>query len=285
MKKNNEVMGNYKKLFKEAIEELKTPGKRHKQIPNILTVLRLFAPCFIIPAAAVGNIPLTMSLAAGFGLTDMADGFIARHWKLTSELGKDLDALADKLFSGTLLLASSFINPLLLINVGLEMAIAGVNIYQKSKGKETASTMTGKIKTWALFALAGLGIIPGIHSSMINALSLGTAAMQALTINSYVIQYNNKSTPTNNHQEKKIKAQSITPIIESDKDKEYSKIISIDSLKDQSKEVEPEEFLEQLKEMSEFLHQEQQNQLEQEQPQVINNENATQMIKTNRRND
>ena len=284
MKKDNEIMDNYKKLFKEALEELKTPGKRHKQIPNILTVLRLFAPCFIIPAAASGNIPLTIGMAAGFGLTDMADGFIARHWKLTSELGKDLDALADKLFSGTLLLAASFINPLLLMNVGLEMVIAGVNIYQKTKGKETASTLTGKIKTWALFALAGLGIVSTINPSITNAVSLGTAALQALTIHSYIEQYNKKSEPKTKQQQNKPKEKIIIPKTEDTDEKEYSKVISIDSLREQKKELEPEELLEQLKEMSEFLHQEQQNQLDKEHPEAVNNNSSIQMIKTDRRN-
>ena len=256
MKKENKTLTRYKKLIEEAIEELKTPGKRHKQIPNILTVLRLFAPALIIPAAIAGNIPLTITMAAGFGLTDLADGFIARHWELTSELGKNLDALADKLFSGTLLIAASIANPLLLMNVGLEMAIAGVNIYHEVKGNKTESTYMGKAKTWALFILAGLGIaLPTASPNLINGLSVLTAAMQGMTISSYLKPAhsssieNTKKTKKEVYEEPTIETHTIDEAIELIKSKE-------------KEEGQPsqEELLEQLREYREFLQAEQNNQ-------------------------
>ena len=189
-KEKNSVFNEYKNQIKEAINDLKTKGRRHRQIPNILTVLRLTAPFFIIPAAFSGNIPLAIGLTAGFGLTDLADGFIARHWELTSELGKNLDAVCDKVFAGTLLIAASFANPILLCNLALEGAIAGINIYKTIKGEEVHSTFIGKAKTWALFALAGLGLITPMlnFSAPLNALVGVTSAMQALTIASYLFK-------------------------------------------------------------------------------------------------
>ncbi len=189
-KEKNSVFNEYKKQIKEAINDLKTKGRRHRQIPNILTVLRLTAPFFIIPAAFSGNIPLAIGLTAGFGLTDLADGFIARHWELTSELGKNLDAVCDKVFAGTLLIAASFANPILLCNLALEGAIAGINIYKTIKGEEVHSTFIGKAKTWALFTLAGLGLITPIlnMTTPLNALVGVTSAMQALTIASYLFK-------------------------------------------------------------------------------------------------
>ncbi len=189
-KEKNSVFEEYKKQIKEALNDLKTKGRRHRQIPNILTVLRLTAPFFIIPAAFSGNIPLAIGLTAGFGLTDLADGFIARHWELTSELGKNLDAVCDKVFAGTLLIAASFANPILLCNLALEGAIAGINIYKTIKGEEVHSTFIGKAKTWALFTLAGLGLITPIlnMTTPLNALVGVTSAMQALTIVSYLFK-------------------------------------------------------------------------------------------------
>ena len=189
-KEKNSVFNEYKEQIKEAINDLKTKGRRHRQIPNILTVLRLTAPFFIIPAAFSGNIPLAIGLTAGFGLTDLADGFIARHWELTSELGKNLDAVCDKVFAGTLLIAASFANPILLCNLALEGAIAGINIYKTIKGEEVHSTFIGKAKTWALFTLAGLGLITPIlnMTTPLNALVGVTSAMQALTIASYLFK-------------------------------------------------------------------------------------------------
>lgn len=284
--KKNEVIENYKKLIKEAIEELKTPGQRNKQIPNILTALRLFAPLLIIPAAAVGNIPLTIGLAAAFSLTDMADGFIARHWKLTSELGKDLDALADKLFSGTLLIAASFANPLLLLNVGLEMAIAGINLNQKSQNKEAKSTYMGKAKTFALFTLAALGIaVPGANEmGILNALSIATAGMQGLTIASYIKQYQEKEESVPQKQKKKKKNESKMPEIKVDRTGEHVKILNYEPTELAIPEEKQEELLEQLKEMRDFLQQEQQNQMESSQPLAVNNDTtAVQMTKKDKR--
>lgn len=193
MKENN-VFKTYKEQIKEAMNDLKTKGKRHKQIPNILTALRLTAPFFIIPAAIMGNIPLVIGLTTGFGLTDLADGFIARNWNLTSELGKDLDAFCDKMFAGTLLLATSIANPLFLINVGLEMAIAGINIHQKFTGYETASTMIGKLKTWSLFGLVGAGLLNTLFPipTLLGSLMAITTGMQLLTVKSYLKKYYKK---------------------------------------------------------------------------------------------
>lgn len=195
----NSIFKHYKELFKEALNDLKTKGKRHKQIPNILTVLRLTAPFFIIPAAFSGNVALAALLTAGFGLTDFVDGFIARKWNLTSELGKDLDAVCDKVFAGTLLIAASFTNPILLCNLALEGAIAGVNIYKTLKGEEVHSTFVGKAKTWALFSLAGLGLISPLLnlSTPLSIMSGLTSAMQGLTIVSYLIK-NDDDTPKGN---------------------------------------------------------------------------------------
>lgn len=192
--KENNVFKTYKEQIKEALNDLKTKGKRHKQIPNILTTLRLTAPFFIIPAAIMGNIPLVIGLTTGFGLTDLADGFIARKWNLTSELGKDLDAFCDKMFAGTLLLATSIANPLLLINVGLEIAIASINIHQKFTGCETGSTMIGKLKTWSLFGLVGAGLLNPLFPvpTLLASLMVVTTGMQLLTVKSYLKKYPKK---------------------------------------------------------------------------------------------
>lgn len=249
------ILDKYKTDIKEAIEDLKTPGKRHKQIPNILTASRLLAPLAILPAAFTGNVPLTAGLAVGFGLTDLADGAIARKFELQSELGKDLDAVTDKVYVGTLLIASAFFNPILLCNLGLEGAIAGINIKQKLSGKETGSTMIGKYKTWAVFGLAALGLIaPQLGLSwLVNVLALGTAAMQGLTIGSYLTKYGKSDKMTQTPEVPTV----VDHIIPDD-----LKIPRTTKTKDKTKKpvpVETDVTLEELREMSQFLHQEQQN--------------------------
>jgi len=85
-----------------------------KQIPNIFTLLNLFFGCIAIVFALQTesiiiytnddfttsfNIPEKLSYAAFFifaaSLVDFLDGFVARYFKVCSEMGKQLDSLAD----------------------------------------------------------------------------------------------------------------------------------------------------------------------------------------------
>lgn len=187
------VKQTYKEQIKEAINDLKTPGKRKKQIPNILTASRLLSPLLIIPAALTGATTFAAMSAAAFGFTDLIDGHLARKWKVKSELGADLDAFSDKIFAGTLLIAGAIFNPVLISNIALEMAIAGVNIKQKLSGKKPGSTTVGKAKTWLVFALGGLGVIApalSLSPALIPGLALTTAVLQGATIMSYLNKYN-----------------------------------------------------------------------------------------------
>ncbi len=68
-----------------------------KHIPNALTIMRfLFIP-FILFYIFTGNYILAFIFFTISGLTDIADGFIARKFNLISNFGKLMDPLADKL--------------------------------------------------------------------------------------------------------------------------------------------------------------------------------------------
>lgn len=185
---DDSIFLNYKKQVQNAIKDLKTKGRRHRQIPNLLTLLRLTAPCFIIPTAIMGNVAMIIGLTAFFSFTDLADGLIARKYHLTSELGATLDAVTDKIFASTLLLAASFTNPILLCNLGLEATVAGINTYKKLNNKPVKSSIIGKLKTWFLFSLVGVGIASPYYNinSILNTLMVSTTVMQVFTIGSYL---------------------------------------------------------------------------------------------------
>lgn len=181
----------YKGLFKDAFNDLKTKGRRVRQIPNILTFMRILAPFFIIPVAVIKNVKLIAIFVVFFSLTDAIDGFIARRFNFVSELGKDLDAVCDKVFAGTLLLAASFFEPILLINLALEAIIAFVNTLAKLNNCDPRSHLIGKAKTCILYPLMGLGYLTSymdIFGIFIFAF-LMTTAMQIATTFTYIYKY------------------------------------------------------------------------------------------------
>ena len=83
-------------------------------IPNLLSVIRLLLIPVIIwlycikkkYALAVGVIVLS-------GITDVADGIIARTCHMVSDFGKILDPIADKLTQGAIILCLTVQYPLM----------------------------------------------------------------------------------------------------------------------------------------------------------------------------
>ena len=72
-----------------------------KQLPNCITVIRIIGTVllFFIP-------PLSISFYVVYsicGISDVADGFIARKMKTTSSFGAKLDSIADLLFYAVML--------------------------------------------------------------------------------------------------------------------------------------------------------------------------------------
>lgn len=72
-------------------------------IPNLITVTNLFCGCVVLICLLSGNnldwLPLLMTIAL---LADYFDGLVARLLKAYSELGKQLDSLADMVSFGVI---------------------------------------------------------------------------------------------------------------------------------------------------------------------------------------
>ncbi|WP_418632334.1 CDP-alcohol phosphatidyltransferase family protein [Ruthenibacterium lactatiformans] len=128
-------------------------------IPNILSFFRLCLIPFIIWLYCVeqnyiwaGNV-LILS-----GLTDIVDGFIARRFHMTSDLGKILDPVADKLTQAAMLLCLMLRFRLMIIPLVLMLAketfmsVTGFMIIQKS-GTVCGANWHGKVATCFLYAM------------------------------------------------------------------------------------------------------------------------------------
>ena len=132
--------------------------KKIVTIPNILSFFRL---C-LIPVIIWLYIGEKNYLWAGIvlilsGATDLADGFIARHFHMISDLGKVLDPVADKLTQAAMLFCLCTRFPLMILPLVLMivkegfMGISGIMIIRKT-GSVFGADWHGKAVTVLLYA-------------------------------------------------------------------------------------------------------------------------------------
>jgi cardiolipin synthase len=80
-----------------------------RHLPNIICVLRIALVWPIAAALAEREYLLALALFIVAGLSDGIDGFLAKRFNWTSELGKFLDPLADKLLLVTVFVESAWL--------------------------------------------------------------------------------------------------------------------------------------------------------------------------------
>ncbi len=71
-----------------------------KHLPNAMTLGNLLCGCIAIVAIMNGEMELSAIMVVVAGILDFFDGFVARLVKSSSELGKQLDSLADMVTFG-----------------------------------------------------------------------------------------------------------------------------------------------------------------------------------------
>jgi cardiolipin synthase (CMP-forming) len=69
---------------------------------SILRVLLILPLLWSMHRDGPGTSPTTLAVLAVAALSDLADGYVARHYGRASRLGRILDPVADKLFVGSL---------------------------------------------------------------------------------------------------------------------------------------------------------------------------------------
>ena len=121
---------------------------------------------------------LSLALFIIASLTDYVDGYIARHYNQTTDFGKFLDPLADKLLTIAAMAIycewGVFPAWALMIVLTREFAVSGLRMVAGPKGKVIAAGKSGKFKTastmvglCAMMALPGIDILNGIVIAMI----------------------------------------------------------------------------------------------------------------------
>ncbi len=133
-------------------------------LPNIITIGRLFLVPFVVAMIARQNWQLAFFAFVLAGVSDAIDGYIARRFDMRSELGAYLDPLADKalLISIYVTLAVVGVMPswLAIVVVSRDIMIMGAVVlsWLLSNPVEINPSRLSKINTAAQIALAGLAL-------------------------------------------------------------------------------------------------------------------------------
>jgi len=131
-------------------------------IPNAITLLRILLIPPIVALLLCGKPLWALVLFLLSAATDAIDGYLARRLKQTSEVGKFLDPLADKLLVISILVVLIELGKVssipVLIIIAREFWISGIRIARK---ESLPASRSAKIKTVLQIAAAGM-LIAGI---------------------------------------------------------------------------------------------------------------------------
>lgn len=165
------------------------PGKIWT-IPNLLSFFRLcLIPVMVWLYTVRENYILTMLVVVLSGLTDVADGIIARKMNMVTDFGKAFDPIADKLTQTAMMfcLVTRFpwmILPLALMVIKeLFIGITGLLTIRKT-GKVEGAVWHGKVTTVLLYTMMGVHLvwfaIPPLLSGFLIGISTGMMLLSAV---------------------------------------------------------------------------------------------------------
>jgi CDP-diacylglycerol---glycerol-3-phosphate 3-phosphatidyltransferase len=134
-------------------------------IPNLLTWLRFAAiPLFVVALIddSAGPSWVAGALFAAAGVTDQADGYLARRWKVESRFGKIADPLADRLMIDAAVIGLVAYDRLLwpaLLILGRDLMLLVGYTFVVPGGYAFEVSQLGKIATWGLYASLGFVLV------------------------------------------------------------------------------------------------------------------------------
>ncbi len=122
--------------------------------PNSLTLFRVAAVPLLVILMLFSNRLSGLLAAAVFSaaaITDYFDGYLARRYGLTSNLGKIMDPLADKLLVSSAFIMMIALNRvpawMICVIIGRELAVTGLRNLISEVGEDVSASVLGKYKT------------------------------------------------------------------------------------------------------------------------------------------
>ncbi|OIO73986.1 MAG: hypothetical protein AUJ85_06665 [Elusimicrobia bacterium CG1_02_37_114] len=169
-------------------------------IPNIITFIRiLFVPVFIHLLVNHQSTNIPGIVFVGLAITDMLDGFIARLFKMKTQLGAFLDAFADKLLilSSYLVLTCLTKVPVwfftVIVGRDIIVFLGWVLILILTGSSAVRPGFLGKISI--VFEMATLCILLFEMNSLINTFFYLTTLMTVVSIIDYIIKGSKRIVP------------------------------------------------------------------------------------------
>ena len=177
-----------------------------KNIPNMLTVSRIVSCILGALFLVTGNIPVSVGLYLYGAVSDAFDGFLARKLNATTELGKKLDPVSDKIYALSLIMPSIILgNYFMILTLFLEAIISGINIYSNHKHNKVYTEKIGKIKTIMLFPTMITGLFSTIYPKLLLLFLPSffiSTKLQIESVKTYCKQLSNYNNTNNNLIEK-----------------------------------------------------------------------------------
>ncbi|MBO5460884.1 MAG: CDP-alcohol phosphatidyltransferase family protein [Ruminococcus sp.] len=157
-------------------------------IPNQLTVLRIILLPFIAYFYVKEDTTLAIILLLISGISDVADGFIARKFNMTTSIGKILDPISDKLTQWIILACLTIrfryllVLFFLLFLKELFMGLTGLYVVRKT-GIVYSSRWHGKATTVLIYSTIMLHFLfPDIPRTLALVLMISSICMMIISL-------------------------------------------------------------------------------------------------------
>lgn len=165
-------------------------------IPNLLSVIRLaLIPLIIRLYCEERKYDWAVAVILISGMTDIADGIIARHLNMVSDFGKILDPVADKLTQAALIICLTVKHKWmygLIVLFAVKELIMAVYGYLAIRKKDSVNSAKwyGKVNTVVLYlVMTVLILFPEISETFANILICLCGAMMLLSLVLYTRFY------------------------------------------------------------------------------------------------
>ncbi|MDJ0923927.1 MAG: CDP-diacylglycerol--glycerol-3-phosphate 3-phosphatidyltransferase [Acidimicrobiia bacterium] len=143
---------------------------RSLNVPNLLALTRIaltpIVMAFVLLSDQIDHaFGIALAIFIPAALTDFADGYLARRWKITTVLGAFLDSVADKvLVVGSLLVLIEVGRAwswAAFIIIGREIAVMGLRAVAALEKSTVPPSFWGKSKTAFQFTAIGFALVRG----------------------------------------------------------------------------------------------------------------------------